>query len=392
MKIVIAPDSFKGSLTSSEVADCIEIGLQRVFPDAEICKVPVSDGGDGFVTALLSNFKSANYFEAQVVNPIGTPIIARFAFIDTKTAVLDIASASGLDLLESKQYDPMISSTYGTGMLIKEAIGRGASTIILGLGGSATNDAGIGLLQALGFNLLNDSGKEVGLGGRSLSAIHTVNCDNVPCEVKATQFILATDVNNILLGPGGATMVFGPQKGASPAMLKDLEAGMENWDKRVSTFSGKQLATTPGVGAAGGTAYTMMSFLRSKIVSGLELFFDFIGFDNLISEADLVVTGEGRLDGQSQFGKVPVGVARRVKQTGQIPVVAINGSIDGENSWVYDNGLDAVFSCIQGVTELENAIRNARNSLIIAAERAARALAINITTVNQDLKGITYEK
>lgn len=376
MKIVIAPDSFKGSLTALEVAERIQIGFQRVFPDAHFTSLPLSDGGEGFVESLLHAAAQVEYRSAQVSDPLGRPIEVKYALIDGHTAVLDLARASGLILLKPEERDPLSASTYGTGQLIRAAISQGATQVFLGLGGSATNDGGSGLLQALGFELLDAAGKGIGYGGGSLAKLSRIRAPQVPEEVLNTQFILATDVTNPLLGDQGATAVFGPQKGASGQVLADLEAGMTNWEKAVTDFTGKALSQVPGTGAAGGTAYGVLSFLNTRIVSGLDFLLDFIEFERIVEGADLVITGEGRMDGQSRFGKVPVGVARRVKLRSGVPVIAINGSIEGENSWVYEEGLDAVFSSVQSVTRLETALENAGENLVIAAERAARALVV----------------
>jgi glycerate kinase len=375
MKVLIAADSFKGSMSSEEVANNIETGIKRVWNSAVVEKILVADGGEGFTQAIHHKC-GGKLKEVMVTNPMGENMSTHYLQLDDNTVVMEIAAASGITLIEKEKLNPLIATSYGTGELILKAVEEGAKRIVLGLGGSATNDAGVGILQALGFRFLDKDGNEVGKGGGQLKKIQTIDGTKVTDKVRNCKFILATDVRNPLTGKTGATEVFGRQKGATEEMVLELEEGMINYAGCLKNTCGTEVAEVPGTGAAGGVPGSMIALLDSSITSGLTVLFDLIYFENLLKDVDLVITGEGKLDFQSQFGKVPVGVAKRVKEYANIPVIAINGSVEGNTDWAYECGLDGIASTITSITTWNEVCANAENALISAAERTARLLNI----------------
>ena len=355
MKIVIASDSFKGSLASIEVAQSIEMGILDVFPSCDVVKVAVADGGEGTMDALCQSL-GGKVVRIPVEDPIGRTINASYVILeDGNTAVLEMSSASGLTLLTPAERNPMLTSTYGTGQLIDDAIGRGCRRFLVGIGGSATNDAGMGMLKALGYRFLDADGNELSGIGASLSKVCRIDDSRVLQAVRESEFIVACDVDSPLYGPDGAAYVFAPQKGADPEMVRALDDGLRhfaevtamymnssenrssaNLDKKDGCllFNGNGIqgrSSMPGAGAAGGLGYAFVTFLGARLKRGVDMVLDAIGFDKMIEGADLVITGEGRIDAQTLTGKTPYGVLQRASRQG-IPVMALAGLVDLDDS------------------------------------------------------------
>ena len=348
MKIVIASDSFKGSLASIEVARSIEMGILDVFPSCDVVKVAVADGGEGTMDALCQTL-GGRFIRIPGEGPIGRTINASYVILeDGNTAVLEMSSASGLTLLTPAERNPMLTSTYGTGQLIDDAIGRGCRRFLVGIGGSATNDAGMGMLTALGYRFLDAEGNELPGAGASLSKVCGIDCSGVSQAVRDSEFIVACDVDSPLYGPDGAAYVFAPQKGADPDMVKALDDGLRHYADVVASYTGKipmhggpsctgetsimkDAASMSGAGAAGGLGYAFVAFFGARLQRGVDMVLDAVGFDSIIEGADLVITGEGRIDAQTLTGKTPYGVLQRASRQ-NIPVIALAGSVALDDS------------------------------------------------------------
>ncbi len=379
MKIVIAPDSFKESLSAEEVANAIAQGFSQIFSDVEFDLVPVADGGEGTTDALVAATQGQMHIE-RVVDPLGRPIDAHWGMLgnsdgDLSVAVIETASASGLERLTTQERDPLHATSRGTGQLILKALDQGAKRIILGLGGSATNDGGMGLLSALGVGFFDAAGNPLPEGGAALEHLSRIDCSTLDPRVKGTEFLVACDVDNPLLGKRGASAIFGPQKGATPAMVEQLDRALARFADISESVLGKSERELAGAGAAGGLGFGLVQFLNARLAPGINLVLDAVNFDRRVSGADLVVTGEGRIDGQSLGGKTPVGVARWAKQH-QVPVIAFCGSIGESAEKVHDLGIDALFSVVPGVSTLEQALEEAGPNLQRCAEQVARLLKI----------------
>ncbi len=374
MKIVIAPDSFKGSLTALQVAEAIEVGLHRVFPDAAIEKIPMADGGEGTVQSLV-DATGGQILTAQVPDPLGNSINAQYGVLgDGVTAVIEMAAASGLTLVPLDKRDPRVTTTYGTGELIRVALAHGCRKLIIGIGGSATNDGGAGMAQALGAKLLTASGEQLEPGGGSLATLNSIDLSELDPSIAETETVVACDVNNPLTGKQGASHVYGPQKGATPEMIRVLDANLAHFDKIVQRDLSKSVGNVPGAGAAGGLGAGLMAFLDASLKSGIEIVTEATQLSKRFAGADLVITGEGQINFQTVFGKTPVGVAK-VAKTHNIPVIAIAGSIADKSDGVYDAGIDAMIDIVPEPMSLENAIENATTLIETAAERAGRMVA-----------------
>lgn len=373
MKIVIACDSFKGSVSAIEAANAMADGVRRVWPHAQIDCIPVADGGEGTIDALLYTLPGQR-LAVKVTGPLGAPVEAEFALLEDGTAVIEMAAASGLPLLPKEALDPLHASTYGTGQLINAALDVGCRRILMGLGGSATNDGGAGMAQALGARLLDAAGMPLPPGGGSLGALACMDLSALDPRLQQVPIQVACDVTNPLCGPQGASAVYGPQKGADAAMVLTLDASLSHFADVAAACTGRDVRNEPGAGAAGGLGAGLLLFCRAKICSGINTVLDAVDFDRRVYDADLILTGEGRIDGQSIRGKVPVGVATRVKSQRSIPVVAIVGGIGPQAEKVYEYGVDAVFSTAPGPITLEQAMRDSRLLLSGAAERAARLI------------------
>lgn len=327
MTITLAFDSFKGSLRSDEVADAFEEGLRTVLPDCEVRKAYVADGGEGTMEAIVKSL-NGSFIETTVSDPIGRAVKARYGIIDNgQTAVIEMAVASGLTLLKPEERNPMHTTTYGTGELIADAISRGCRRFLVGIGGSATNDGGTGMLSALGFRFLDKERNTLKGCGVTLAEIVSIDASQAMSELKDCEFVIACDVTAPLYGPNGAAHVFAPQKGANKEMVAQLDAGLRNFASAIYQFNGKDVAHIPGGGAAGGMGAGMYALLNSRLERGIDMVLNAIRFDDIITGSDLVVTGEGRIDRQTVMGKAPSGILRRASAQG-IPVIAIGGRVE----------------------------------------------------------------
>ena len=376
MKIVLAPDSFKGTLSSMEIIDHLERAARACFDPVEIVKVPIADGGEGTVDALVKA-TNGEYRPVEVMGPLQDQLVmAKYGIINGRTADMEMSEASGLTLLKSER-DPLKTTTYGTGQMIKAALDEGIRDIIIGIGGSATNDGGIGACQALGIRFLDGEGREVGFGGQELSRIKEILVEDLDDRIKESTITVICDVNNPLVGPNGATAIYGPQKGVTDASFPILEAGMENYQALIKEATGLDMAQIPGSGAAGGLGAALVAFLGGTLKPGIQAILDYVDFDNLIRDADLVVTGEGSMDGQSVYGKVPVGVAQRCKPF-NIPVVAVVGGMGPGAEKVYDYGIDSIITTVNGPMELDEALSRADELMADAAERLFRFIRVGM--------------
>lgn len=375
MKILIASDSFKGCCNTLEAAEEFERGVRRVLPDAGIKVLPIADGGEGTVEAVISA-RGGSLRYAKVKGPSGLKVRAAFGLITGEEAVIEMASASGLTLIRGAK-DPMSTTTYGTGQLIKEALDLGCKRIFIGIGGSATNDGGAGMARALGAGFLDRKGKAVPPGGGSLHLIKTIDISGLDSRLKSTEIVVMSDVNIPLCGKNGASAVFAPQKGASQKQVELLDAGLAHFAERVREQLGIDYRDAPGAGAAGGLGYGLMVFAGAQIRSGIRTILDINGFDKLASDADIIISGEGSIDGQSIYGKVPVGIAQRAKKLGK-PVVVIAGGIGKGAEKVFDYGIDAIISSTCRPMAVREAIDSWRELLADAAERAMRMILVGM--------------
>lgn len=381
MKIVIAPDSFKGCCTSLEVAAHFESGIRRVFPDADITAIEVADGGEGTLKAVMSG-SGGELKEVIVHGAMGAKINARFGLVDANSAIVEMAEACGLTTIKKEERNPLLASSYGVGELILHALDCGVKRIYVGLGGSATNDCGSGMLQALGVRYYDEKGADVFGSGGSLHTIKTIDCSMLDKRVKNTEFIIMSDVTNPLCGEFGASNVFGRQKGASDDMVAVLDANLKHFALKSEDVLKADHSLTPGAGAAGGLGFAFAAYLNAKMHSGIQTLLDIIGFDDIIKDCDLVITGEGNLDEQSLYGKVPVGIAKRL-ETHKIPLIVIAGGIGKNTAEAYELGISSMASGICRVMDIEYALNNPGELLPDAAERAMRLIKIGIDMANR---------
>lgn len=371
MKIILAPDSFKGTMTSLQVINILEQAAKKHFDPLEVIKVPIADGGEGTVEALVTAV-GGTYKTIEVSGPMPNQRVnATYGIIGNTTAVLEMAQASGLPLVPSNNRNPLEASTYGTGELIKAAMDDGVSEIIIGIGGSATNDGGIGALQALGVKLLEKNGMNVGQGAVALSKISSIDLKGIDPRIAETKITVICDVKNALTGAKGATSVFGPQKGVTPELFGTIENGMKNYENIILQTTGMDMSQVQGSGAAGGLGAALVAFLGATLKPGIETILDFVGFDELLEGTNLVITGEGKIDGQSIYGKVPVGIAQRCLPKG-IKVAAIVGAIGTDADKVYDYGISSIMSTYSKDMTLEDALANSKDLLLDAADRMFR--------------------
>ena len=370
MKLVIAPDSFKESLSARAVAEAIAAGWARVYPDADLLLCPMADGGEGTVDALLSA-TGGTLQQTRVSGPLGDPVEARWGLLPDAQAIIEMAEASGLHRVEPARRDVLAASSHGTGELIRAALDAGVRRIVLGLGGSATNDGGAGLLAALGVRFLDRAGQELALGGAALASLSQIDLTGLDTRLAQVEVMVAADVDNPLCGPRGASAVFGPQKGASPAQVEQLDAALAHYADVMAATLGEDLRDYPGVGAAGGLGFAARAVLRAAFRPGVELVAELSGLAAAVERADLVITGEGRLDGQSLHGKTPVGVARIARAAG-VPVIALAGSLGEGYQRLYAEGIGAAYSLAPGPLSLEQAMQQAADQLSARAADLAR--------------------
>lgn len=371
MKILIAPDSFKGSMTSIEASETIFNIITTTYPEAIIKKLPLSDGGEGLVECLVKATGGKKLTE-KVTGPLGDPVNASWGILgDTETAVIEMASASGLLLLPENKRDPRYTTTYGTGELIKAALDEGCAKIILGLGGSATNDGGSGMVQALGAKLLNQNGQPIPYGGIGLKELDRIDINNCDPRLGKIELKVACDVDNPLTGERGASYVFGPQKGATPEMAEQLDEALSHYARIVKRDLRCDVVDMPGAGAAGGVGASVVAFLNGKLTSGINLVLETIGLEKELKDCDLVISGEGKFDAQSAYGKVPVGVARLAKRF-NVPVIVIAGSVYRIPENLHDEGVTACFSIINEPMTLETAMTRCKELLELTTSQLLR--------------------
>ncbi|EKC6208106.1 glycerate kinase [Cronobacter sakazakii] len=369
-KIVIAPDSFKESLSAMDVAKAIEAGFREIYPQANYVCVPMADGGEGTVEAMVAA-TGGQIITTPVTAPLGNNVDGFFGLLgDGETAVVEMAAASGLHLVPTAQRDPRITTSYGTGELILAALERGVKAIIIGIGGSATNDGGAGMMQALGARFLDGEGRELAPGGAALARLERLDLSALDPRLAQVSVTAACDVDNPLCGEKGASAVFGPQKGATPAMVTELDAALRRFGEQLEAATGKAIISAPGAGAAGGMGAALLGMLNAELRPGIEIVIESLGLAQAVRDADLVITGEGRLDSQSIHGKTPVGVARVAKQF-QRPVVAIAGSLTPDYQIVHEHGIDVAFSVIDRIVTLQEALDDAERNLRVTARNVA---------------------
>ena len=377
MKVVIAPQSFKGSISALDAAKAMEEGALRVVPDAETVLVPVADGGDGTLETLVEA-TGGDIRSATVTGPIGKPVTAEWGALgDGRTAVIEMARISGFVLLSPTELDPRRATTYGLGEVIRKALDAGFRSFIVGIGGSATNDGGAGMAQALGVRMLDEAGRDLPLGGSPLADLRRIDMSRLDKRAIGARFSVACDVSNPLTGPEGASAVYGPQKGATPDLVEQLDAALKNFAKVVERDIGTSIDTVPGSGAAGGLGGGMMAFLKSSLRAGVD-----IVLDEKLEGADLVITGEGRLDFQTVYNKAPIGVARLAKQRG-IPVIAISGSLGKGFEDVHAEGIDAAASIFRAPMTLDEASARSGELIADAVAEAMRFMKVGSIVFGQ---------
>lgn len=375
-RIIIAPDSFKESLSAPEVAAAIAAGIKRVLPRAETVAVPMADGGEGLTTTLVAA-TGGREITATVTGPLGEPVQAVWGLLgDGSTAVVEMAQASGLPLVPREKRNPLVTTTYGTGELIRRALEAGCRKLIVGIGGSATNDGGAGMAQALGVKLLDAQGQEIAPGAAGLEHLERIDMTGLDPRVKKVEILVACDVDNPLCGPRGASAVYGPQKGATPEMVPRLDAALANMADVVARDLQMEVKDLPGAGAAGGLGAGLVAFLGASLRRGIELVMEAVDLDGILAAgADLVITGEGEINRQTAYGKVPAGVAGIAGKYG-IPVVALVGSIGEGADAVYDHGIQSFMSIVPRPVPLAYCLENAATLLADAAERLVRLLTV----------------
>ena len=376
MKAVIAIDSLKGSLSSMEAGYAIADGIRRVHgQDAEIVVRPLADGGEGTVEALVSGMSGVTQ-NVMVTGPLGIPVNCEYGIIESShTAVIEMSGAAGITLVPDEKRNPLYTTTYGVGEVIKDAIAKGCRRFIVGIGGSATNDGGVGMLQALGYGFLDKEGKQVPFGARGLEVLEEITDEYVLPELAECEFRVACDVTNILCGENGCSAVYGPQKGATPSMVMQMDNWLKHYAKLAEKKFTKANANQAGTGAAGGLGFAFLSFTNAVLESGIKIVLEETCLEKYMENADIVITGEGRLDGQTAMGKAPVGVARLAKKH-DIPVIAFAGSVTKEAVACNQNGIDAFFPILRGVVTLEEAMKpeNAKANMTDTVEQVFRLL------------------
>lgn len=376
--IALAPNAFKGSLAPDQAARAMAEGVLRADPGIQVIQLPVSDGGDGLIPAVHAALGGV-VETAGVQDPCRRDIAADYLYIESRSAaVIEMALASGLALLEEERRDPGLTTSYGTGQLILDAMDKGAEQILLGIGGSATCDGGMGAAAALGYRFLDKDGKELSPVGNALNKIHAIDYDRVDPRLDRIRISVACDVTNPLTGPQGAAHVFAPQKGATPAQVLELDRGLARLARIIKSDLGVDVESMAGAGAAGGLGAGMKAFFKADLKPGIDLVLDLIDFRDRIQKADLVITGEGCMDGQTVFNKAPAGVAAAARSLG-IPCLAVCGSIGEGARALHDIGIQAIFSTSPGPILLETAMEKAYDLLARATEQAARAFLIKRT-------------
>ncbi|PSV12090.1 glycerate kinase [Photobacterium leiognathi] len=375
MKIIIAPDSYKESLTAMEVATAIENGFRQVIPNAEYIKLPMADGGEGTVQSLV-DASNGTIIERSVTGPLGEQVNGFFGLMgDGKTAIIEMAAASGLHLVSPELRNPMLTTSFGTGELILAALDKGVEHIIVGIGGSATNDGGIGMAQALGVRFLDENNKQISYSGGALDRLHRIDISNIDPRLVSVKLEVACDVDNPLYGEKGASQVFGPQKGATPEMVTQLDNNLAHYAEIIKRDLGKDVKDMAGAGAAGGMGAALLGLFNAQLRPGIEIVMDAVNLADVLQDADLVITGEGRIDSQTIHGKTPIGVARTAKRFNK-PVIGIAGSLSYDCNIVHEHGIDAVFSVVPRSVSLAEALAEAAINVELTARNVAAIYAL----------------
>lgn len=376
MKFLFASDSFKGTLSSEKIAELLTKTAKEHFPDCQTASIPVADGGEGTVDAVVKALKG-DYRFVKVKDPLMNEITAGYGIFGEGKAILEMAAASGLPLVPMEKRNPFHTTTFGTGQLITDALENGITDISIAIGGSATNDGGMGAMIALGAKFLDMYGNELEGKGENLGKVCKIDCSQMNPLIKKATFTIMCDVTNPLIGKDGATYTFGMQKGADEEQLKLLENGMVSYAKVLNETFGFDIANTQGAGAAGGLGAALLGFLNGKMKSGIDTVLDLIGFDKLLEKIDFVVTGEGRMDWQSAFGKVPAGIGQRCKKM-NIPAVAIVGGMGKGAEKIFDFGINSIFTTINGAMDISEAMERSEELYLSAADRMFRMLKLSI--------------
>lgn len=386
MRIVVAPQALKGSLTAVEAGQAISIGIQTIYPQAEIQVIPMADGGEGTVQAFVTA-TGGKIIPQTVTGPLGQTVQAFYGILgDGKTAVIEMAACAGLPLLKPEQRDPRLTTTYGVGELIRAALDQGCRSFLIGIGGSATNDGGAGMAQALGAVLLTDEGKPIARGGRALSTLASISLERMDPRLQECSFDVACDVTNPLCGPQGASAVYGPQKGATPEIVEQLDAALSHYAAILQRDLHCSVAQQPGAGAAGGLGAGLMAFLHATLRPGAQILIEALQLEKHIRQADLVITAEGQIDSQTMYGKTIAAIAHLAKQY-HVPVIALAGSLSPDHHVVYDLGIDAINVLPSGPMSLDAAMEQAASLLTQATERALRLVKIG---QNIQYKNLAY--
>lgn len=371
--IVLAPDSFKESMTAKEVCVAMERGIKKVNSNIQCIHVPMADGGEGTMQSLV-DATGGEVYSLEVVGPLGNKVKAEYGILGNgEIGVLEMASASGIHLVSLEERNPLITTTYGTGEIIKACLDRGVKKLLIGIGGSATNDGGVGVIQALGGRLLDKEGNELGFGGGELEKLDRIDLTNFDRRLKDVVIEVACDVSNPLCGENGASYIFGPQKGASVEMIKILDNNLKHYAKVIKEQFDKDVLEIAGAGAAGGLGAGLMVFLNGNLKKGIEIVIEYSGLEKKVKNCDMVWTGEGSIDFQTQYGKTPLGVATVAKKYNK-PVVALAGRVGDDIDILYEKGIDSIFGIMRGVTTIDEALKNGKENIERTSENIARLM------------------
>lgn len=375
--IVLAPDSFKESMTAKEVCLAMEKGIKKVNNKINCVHVPMADGGEGTMQSLV-DATGGKIYSIKVVGPLSNEVEAQYGILGNgKIGVIEMASASGIHLVPKEKRNPLITTTYGTGQLIKACLDKGIKKMLIGIGGSSTNDGGAGAVQALGAKLLDETGKEIGFGGAELLKLKKIDLSDFDERLKDVEIEVASDVNNPLCGENGASNIFGPQKGATKEMIEILDRGLKNYAAVIKKQFKKDVLNIPGAGAAGGLGAGLLAFLDGKLKRGIDLVIKYSGLEDKVKLCDVVFTGEGSIDYQTKFGKTPIGVAGVAKRYGK-PVIALAGKVGDNIDDLYENGIDSIFGIMRSPTSLEDALEAGKENIEKASENIIRLINLNI--------------
>jgi glycerate 2-kinase len=373
MKFILAPDSFKESMSAKKAALAMEKGIKKVFPDAECVIIPMADGGEGTVQSFVDG-TNGKIISVEVIGPLGEKVKAEYGLLGNgQTAVIEMASTSGIELIKKEKRDPSITTSFGTGELIKHAMGQGVKNILIGIGGSATNDGGVGMLQALGVSFKDKEGNELPYGGGSLGRLHSIDLSGIDKRIYSTKIEVACDVTNPLIGKNGASYIFGPQKGATSEVVEELERNLTHYAQMIKTELGIDIATVEGAGAAGGLGAGLLAFLNAELKKGINLVIEHTNLKERMIGASYVFTGEGSIDGQTVYGKTPFGVASTAREL-NIPVVAFAGKIGKGSDVLYDYGFTAIVGILRDLTSLEESLKMGQVNLENAVENVCRLI------------------